>query len=98
MNRLDKLIKQARKHGYGKCKYILCYLDYDSESKKYRLAARLWDGRKGMGTRCICSEHDSKEEAMNEYNSVAAKYKDAEKCMCFVDEFTFPEWCEDEEA
>ena len=91
MPRIDRLLQRARRAKDGKGKYILGFVEYDPEKKKYTAAGRIWDGVAGSGGEGFYSEHETLEEAVAACETVAAKYPNAENVNFLMDDFTFPE-------
>lgn len=58
----------------------------EQKDGKYHLDCRLWDGVNGSGTKSVISEHQTFQEALNEFEKVQQKYPSDKDVLLFVDD------------
>lgn len=49
MNRIDRLLKQAKKERFPVVHHALCIIKFDSDIQKWTADPKLWDGVPGSG-------------------------------------------------
>ncbi len=91
MKHIDRLLRRVKAAANGKARYILAFVEYDPDKRKYTAAGTIWDGVAGSGGEGFYSEHDTPEEAEAACEAVISKYSNAETANILIDDFTFPE-------
>ena len=90
MNHINRLLRQARNAVNGKGKYIIGFVDYDPQKKKFTASGTIWNGVKESGGDRFYSEHDTQDEAIAACEAVAAQNPGSENINFIIDDLSFP--------
>ena len=75
MERIDRLIIKAKKAIQVKSeRLIVCFINRDLDTGRYKAHGDLWNGVEGSGVRSIATWHDSKEAAEDALKALAEEY------------------------